>query len=827
MSQKILIVGGVAGGASAATRLRRLDETAEIIVFERGPYVSFANCGLPYHIGGVIKDREALLVATPESLRARFNLDVRTKQEVISIDRARKEITVRVLDTGETYREDYDKLILSPGARPFVPPVPGVDLPGVFQLRTIPDMDAIKAHVDSGKARAAVVVGGGFIGLEMAENLMQRGLEVTVVEMLDQVMPPLDFEMAALVHRHLQLKNVRLALGDGLQSISQENDRLTVTLASGRTARADLVILSVGVRPESDLARDAGLEVGPRGHIVVNEYLQTSDPDIYAIGDVIQVTHPVTGQPTAIPLAGPANRQGRLVADHILGRRVAYLGTLGTSIAKVFDLAVATTGLNAKQLQQQSIAFRSTITHSQDHASYYPGASQMTIKLLYTPDEGRLLGAQVVGVRGVDRTIDILATALTAGMTVFDLEHLELAYAPPYSSAKDPVNVAGFVAANWLRGDTDVVQWDEIAHLDPDKEGLLDVRTSLECDLGCIEGAVRIPLDELRQRLGELSKDKRWITYCKVGQRGYFAERILKQHGYRAANLTGGWDTYEPATSKQDNFDEWRSPQAPASAELVQPLLVRDHSQAGAAAATVELDACGLQCPGPIMAVYKKMQDMQPGEVLKVTATDPGFARDIPAWCASTGNQLLDLKQEGTTLTAWIRKQERAEQDVVVTSGPTPNSKTLVVFSGELDRALAAFVIANGAAAMGQQVTMFFTFWGLNILRRPEAVPVKKSFIEKMFGWMLPRGADKLKLSKLNMGGAGTAMMKAVMKAKNVDPLPQLIKSAQENGVRLIACQMSMDIMGIKPEELIDGVEVGGVATYISEADQAKVNLFV
>ena len=823
---KILIVGGVAGGASAATRLRRMDESAEIIVLERGPYVSFANCGLPYHIGGVIKERESLLVSTPEHLRAEFNFDVRPRHEVIAIDRAKKEITVHALDTGETYRESYDKLILSPGAKPLVPPVPGVDLPGVFQLRTIPDMDAIKAHVDSGKARAAVVVGGGFIGLEMAENLVQRGLEVTIVEMLDQVMTPLDFEMAALVHSHLRLKNVRLALSDGLKSIAQREDRrLAVTLASGRVAVTDMVILSVGVQPESELAKAAGLEVGPRGHVVVNESLQTSDKDIYAIGDVIQVKNTITGQPTAIPLAGPANRQGRLAADHIAGRDVAYLGTQGTSIAKVFDLAVAATGLNAKQLQQQGIAFRSTITHSPDHASYYPGSSQTAIKLLYTPDTGRLLGAQVVGAQGVDRTVDVLATAIKAGMTVFDLEHLELAYAPPYGSAKDAVNIAGFVAANWLRGDTDVVQWDEIAHLDPRKDGLLDVRTALECDLGHIDGAVRIPLDELRQRLGELSKDKRWVVYCKVGQRGYFAERILKQHGFRAANLTGGWDTYESAVGKQSNFDKWQSVRAPEKVELAQPTFILQKITGSEQA--IELDACGLQCPGPIMAVYKKMQDLQPGQVLKVTATDPGFARDIPAWCTSTGNQLLDLKQEGTTLTALIRKQEQAAPGVVVSSGTTPNAKTLIVFSGELDRALASFIIANGAAAMGQQVTMFFTFWELNVLRRPEAVPVKKNIIEKMFGWMLPRGADRLKLSRLNMGGAGTAMMKAVMKAKNVDPLPRLIKSAQENGVRLIACQMSMDIMGIKPEELIDGVEVGGVATYISAADQARVNLFV
>ncbi|UCC76351.1 MAG: FAD-dependent oxidoreductase [Anaerolineales bacterium] len=553
--RRIVIVGGVAGGASAATRLRRLDESAHIIVLERGPHVSFANCGLPYYIGGLIKDRDALLVATPEQLRERFNMDVRTRQEVLEIDRKKREVVVNDLKTGAIYRESYDKLILSPGARPLVPPVPGADLPQVFQLRTMQDMDAIKAKVDAGGAQAVVIVGGGFIGLEMAENLAHRGLDVTIVEMLDQVMSPLDSEMAALVHRHLRLNDVRLVLADGLKAISQHEDQLTVTLQSDKVVPADMVVLAVGVRPESDLARAAGLELGPRAHIVVNEALQTSDPDIYAIGDAIQVKHAVSGQPTAIPLAGPANRQGRLVADHIVGRDIEYQGTQGTSIVKVFDLTVATTGLNAKQLEQHKLPFESTVTESPDHPSYYPGASHMKIKLLYEPDSGRLLGAQIVGANGVDRTIAVLATALRAGMTVFDLEHLELPYAPPYGSAKDPVNIAGFVAANSLRGDTDIVQWEEALQLDPEKDGLLDVRTQLEYQLASIPGAVHIPLSELRQRLGELSKDKRWVVYCHIGQRGYIAERILAQNGFRTANLTGGMAIYEAAMSKQSNTD--------------------------------------------------------------------------------------------------------------------------------------------------------------------------------------------------------------------------------------------------------------------------------
>ena len=556
---KILIVGGVAGGASAATRLRRLDEFADIIVFERGAYVSYANCGMPYHIGGVIRNRQTLLVATPQSLATDYKLDVRINQEVIAIDRAGKVVTVRRLDSGETYQESYDKLLLAPGAKPVAPPVPGLDLPGVFRLRNIPDMDAIKAHVDSGQAHAAVVVGGGFIGLEMAENLKERGLQVTVVEMLNQTLPPLDFEMAALVHRHLRQKNIRLALGDGLKSIAAASDgRLAVTLASGRVAVADLVLLSVGLKPESDLARAAGLELGPKGHIVVNDRLQTSDPDIYAVGDAIQVRDAVTGGVTAIPLAGPANRQARIAADNILERSMTYVGAQGSSIVKVFDLTIATTGLNARQLQAQGLAFRSSITHSTDHPTYYPDAATMSIKLLYAPDTGRLLGAQVVGGRGVDRTMNTLATALRAGMTVFDLEQLDLVYSPQYGSARDAVNIAGFVAGNWLRGDTVLVQWDEINRLDPDKDRLLDVRTAAECTVCHVEGDTHIPVQQLRQRLDELDKSKRWLIMCKVGRRGYLAQRILRQHGFNAVNVSGGIDTYLAATEKQSNFDEWQ-----------------------------------------------------------------------------------------------------------------------------------------------------------------------------------------------------------------------------------------------------------------------------
>jgi peroxiredoxin family protein/TusA-related sulfurtransferase/rhodanese-related sulfurtransferase len=437
------------------------------------------------------------------------------------------------------------------------------------------------------------------------------------------------------------------------------------------------------------------------------------------------------------------------------------------------------------------------------------------------------LGAQVVGAESVDRTIGVFATAIQAGMTVFDLEHLELAYAPPYGAAKDPVNVAGFVASNRLRGDTKVVEWSEMAKLDPGQVGILDVRTQPEWDLGHIEGAVLIPNSELRQRLGELDMAKEWIVYCSVGRRAYVAERLLTQQDYRARNLSGGWTTLAPATEKQGNFDEWvpSRPIEQASKEdmLVEPVLAVDMS----AAITSQLNASGLQCPGPILAVYKRMQELQEGDVLEVTATDPGFRRDVGAWAERTGNTLVSVDGNNGTVKATLRKGSARQQIQVSASGTLPNDKTMVVFSGDLDKALAAFIIANGAAAMGQKVTLFFTFWGLNILRRKQSVSVKKNLVERMFGWMMPRGADALKLSKLNMGGMGTAMMKAVMNSKHIDPLPALIRSAQENGVKLIACQMTMDMMGIHHEELIDGVELGGVATYINETDKASATLFI
>ena len=549
---KIVIVGGVAGGASAATRLRRLDENAQIVLFERGEHISYANCGLPYYIGGTIKEREALLVQTPRAMKDKFNIDVRVQSEVTAIDRKNKTVSVTDLRTGKRYDESYDKLILSPGAAPVRPPIPGIEQEGIFTLRTVPDTDAIKEAVDKGKPSEAVVVGGGFIGLEMAENLHSRGIKVTIVEAADQVMAPIDYEMACIVHRHILSKGLKLYLKDGVKAFRKEGKRVKVELQSGKLLAADMVILAIGVRPDVSLAKDAGLEIGERRGIKVNSYLQTSDPDIYAVGDAIEVKDFVNGSDTVIPLAGPANKQGRIAANNIYGAGEQYHGTQGTSVVKVFDLTVAATGNSEKTLKRMGMDYRKSYTESDSHAGYYPGASPLNIKLLFAPD-GKVLGAQVVGYEGVDKRIDVLASAIRFGRTVYDLEELELAYAPPYSSAKDPVNMAGYVAANCLKGDMEIIHWDQVDQLDRDKVFILDVRPPEETSTGSIEGSVNIPLNDLRARIDEVPRDKEIVVYCKVGLRAYIAYRMLVQKGFRnVKNLSGGYQLYQAVKQAEE-----------------------------------------------------------------------------------------------------------------------------------------------------------------------------------------------------------------------------------------------------------------------------------
>ena len=547
MAKKILIIGGVAGGASAAARLRRLDEQAEIIIFERGPYISFANCGLPYYIGQTIKERDDLLLMTPQQFDKRFNVDVRIKNEVVKIDRDKKLLEVKDLKSGNKYFENYDKLILSPGAEPAKPPIEGINSDRVFTLRNVPDMDRIDEFITKNKTKRAVVVGAGYIGLEMAENLRDRGMLVAIVEMMDQVMPFLDKEMANLLHQNLHDHSIALWLSDTVCNFKQTDTRLCVGLKSGMELSCDFAVLAVGVKPEIKLAKEAGLEIGSRHGIKVNEYLQTSDPDIYAIGDAIEVMDLVLGDSTLIPLAGPANKQGRLAADNICGKNRKYNSTQNTSVLKLFDYTVAMTGASEKALEKSDIDYEKIYLHPANHVGYYPGAKQMHMKLLFSKPQGKILGVQIVGKDGVDRRIDVFAVAIRAGMNVFDLQELDLAYAPPYGSGKDAVNMAGFAASNILDGTVNVVHWNELE----DDDFVLDVRTKKEFVANNVPGATNIPLNELRNNLKSLPKDKIIDAYCGVGIRSYIAVRILLQHGFKARNISGGYLTYLSFTGHQ------------------------------------------------------------------------------------------------------------------------------------------------------------------------------------------------------------------------------------------------------------------------------------
>lgn len=823
--KKYLIVGGVAGGATTAARLRRLDEEAEIIVFERGQHISYANCGLPYYIGGKIDDRDKLFVQTPESFGQRFNLDVRVENEVLAIDRKNKKVKVRDLNESQVYEENYDKLILSPGANPIRPPIPGIDMDAIFTLRNVADTDRIKNFIDNKDPKRAVIVGAGFIGLEMAENLHDLGIYTTIVEMAEQVMQPIDYEMAAEVHQHLKIKDVEFYLKDGVKAFKEKDGMIQTILDSNREIDADMVILSVGVKPESKLAREADLAVGDSGGIVVNSHLQTDDQDIYAIGDAIEFKNPIIDKKMTTYLAGPANRQGRLCADNIIkGNKREYSGTVGTSIAKVFDLTVASTGLAEKTLREEKIDYEATITHSGSHAGYYPGSKPMTIKINYSPEDGKLFGAQIVGYEGVDKRIDLIAATLKSGGTIYDLQQIEQGYAPPYSSAKDPVNIAGYAAENVVEGVIDVVHWHDVKNIDYKDTYLLDVREKEEYKMGAISGAENIPLDELRDNLEKIPQNKKIYVYCAVGLRGYMASRILLQNGFdRVYNLTGGIKTYNFATEKQSNEDifdqEYIGKDDDFHRKLDKEPAKFDASQ------MVEVDACGLQCPGPIMRLKDEIDKVNPGDVIKIEASDPGFYNDAKSWVNMTGNELLDIKSESGVITAEIRKQGKktVEQQHTLTG----NGNTLIVFSNNLDKAIASFIIANGAAASGKDVTMFFTFWGLTILKKDNKIKTKKGFMGRLFDKFLPKNSKSLDLSQMSMFGIGKKFIRFRMKQKNVDSLEKMIESARKNGVRMIACQMSMDLMGIKKEELVDGVEIGGVANYLEASDNANNNLFI
>lgn len=817
---KHIIIGGVAGGATAAARIRRADEKAEIILVEKGPHISYANCGLPYYIGGVIADKEKLFVQTPESFGRRFNIDVRINTEAISIDTKAKTVTLRRKD-GSVIDEHYDRLLLSPGSSPVRPPFPGIDTEGIFTLRTVEDTFRIKDYLTQHCVKSAVVVGGGFIGLEMAENLVHAGSKVSIVEMAPQVMAPVDFSIASHVHRELLNKGVALHLNTAVERFEKDNGRIRVFFKSGESIVTDLVLLSIGVSPNTALAKSAGIELGARG-IKVDKFLQTSAKDVYAVGDAIEFPHPEYGEPWLNYLAGPANRQGRIVADNmVFGNTTEYEGAIGTSIAKVFDVVVASTGLPAKRLKQLGIKYQSSTTISMSHAGYYPGAFFITTKITFNPEDGTLYGAQCVGHEGVDKRIDQLAIIIKHKGTIYDLISLEQAYAPPFSSAKDPIAIAGYTAANIISGKMPVIYWREIDSLDRSKVQIIDTRTPAEFELGTISGAVNIPVDDIRERLNEIDKNKPVVVFCAVGLRGYIAARILMANGYDVRNLSGGYKTYQLATQDLTcNTETECNNNSSCSCEGT------SNKSCNAPQATLSVDACGLQCPGPIMKLKQAIDKMQPGETIEVKATDPGFPSDAKAWCKSTGNAFLSETCQNGCHTIIIKKQQTAANPQT-TYAPAEKNKTLICFSDNLDRAIATFILANGAAATGGKVSIFFTFWGLNVIKKKHGPVVKKTFTEKMFARMLPKSSDGLSLSKMNMIGMGSKMIRGIMKKKNIDSLESLIQQAMANGVEFIACQMTMDMMGIKKEELLDGVTVGGVASYMQKAEESRVNLFI
>ena len=832
---KLIVVGGVAAGASVAARTRRLDESAEIVVFERGHHVSFANCGLPYHVGEVIADRDRLLLQTPQSLRDSLNIDVRIATEVTAIDPAARTVRVREVDSGTEYTESYDNLALCPGALPVRPPLAGIDHPAVEVLRRIGDMDRIKARLDTALAAQkagrrepvrAVVIGAGYIGLEMAENFHHRGVRVDVVEKADQILPPVDREVSIPVEQHLRSRGIAVHLSTTAAAFAplpgDSGERVGVELNNGTTIPADLVILAAGVRPDTTLATAAGLDLGEHGGIAVDTHMRTSDPHIWAAGDAVETPHPVLPGAYLNPLAGPANRQARVAAENICGRATQYLSTQGTSIVKVFDMVAGGTGATERQLRAAGIDYRAVHVHPSGHAGYYPGTAMMHLKVLFEPAGGRILGAQACGFDGIDKRLDLLAMAVRQEMTVFDLEHQELAYAPPFGSAKDPINMAGFVASNVMLGDLRLWYAQDFPAA-TDGAMLIDVRTPEEYGLWHIPGAVNVPLPTLRAAVaaGEWDRDRPVRVYCAVGFRSYLAYRILVQNGFSdVATLSGGSTTFKAVHEKpEDTYEALLPVESYAEAASLAS------GPAEASGTLIDLDCTGLACPGPIMKLSTAMAELTPGDEVRVTVSDPGFALDAPAWASKNGHRLVEITPQGAGYVATLRKGGAGVDTTV--AGPVKNKTSMVVFSGDLDKLIAAFIIGNGALSMGEQVSIFFTFWGLNALRRPDAPKRDKTALERVMSVMMPSGADDLPLSTMNFVGAGATMIKKVMHDHQVPDLAELIAAAQQGGARLIGCTMTMELLGIAESDLIDGVEFGGVATFLGEAHESGTTLFI
>ncbi|MDD3053250.1 MAG: FAD-dependent oxidoreductase [Endomicrobiaceae bacterium] len=795
---KVLIVGGGAAGASCAARLRRVLEHAEITILEKTSEVSIANCGLPYYCSDVISDRNNILVSNPETFKNLFNIDVKLNCEIIEIDSENKKVKTI---TGE--RLSYDKLVLALGASPVIPNIEGINNNKIFTVRTLEDADKIKEFIKKNNVKNAVVIGGGFIGVEMAENFAHINLNTSLVELSNQILAPIDLDVVAFAQNQMRENGVNLYLQDGVKRFEQEN----IVLNSDKKIPYDIAVLSIGVKPETKIAKDCGLQLGLHDSIKVNEFMQTSNPDIYAAGDSIEVTDFITDSQTLIPLAGPANRQGRIIADNIAGTKSGYKKTQGTAVVKVFDLTVASVGNNEKQLQKKNISYKKVHIWGNSHAGYYPNSFPLLIKILFD-EKGKIFGAQAAGLEGVEKRIDVISSVIRLNGKISDLLNSELCYAPPYSSAKDPVNIVAMAAENILNNLVKPVFYEDLKD-----SYIIDVRPKISFDLKSIPNAVNIPAQELRERLSEIPKDKKVVLYCAKGFTSYIASRILTQSGFNNIySLSGGIMLYEEIIKDKQGVLNMNNKKTNIPITCT----------------VIKLDACGMQCPGPIMKLSETIKNIQEGQSVELSTTDAGFKSDIEGWCQITGNTLLNLTTENKIIKAIICKGKGNSPSFSNNIVNNSSGQTIVVFSNDLDKVIASMIIANGAVASGKKVTMFFTFWGLNVLRKSILnKKVKKNIIEKMFSMMMPKGINKLKLSKMNMLGFGTLMMKMVMKSKNVSTLQQLIDDAQKNGVKFIACNMSMDVMGVKQEELIDGVEIGGVAKYIAESNNANSNLFI
>jgi NADPH-dependent 2,4-dienoyl-CoA reductase/sulfur reductase-like enzyme/peroxiredoxin family protein/rhodanese-related sulfurtransferase/TusA-related sulfurtransferase len=852
-----------------------MNEDAEIILYEQSENISVARCGIPYYIGGEIQNPDALVLETPQSLKEWFNIDVNTNHQVVAVNTGLQTITVLSPNSAEPFTQSYDSLVLATGSNPIKPDFLG-NSARVLSLKNLGDMLVLKDFIDQNNPQTAVVAGAGHVALEVAESLHLLGIAVTIAEPPQQHIGGLDYDIACDAYHYLASQGVSVLHNADIKAVNDRATSLQILTDKDELA-AELLIVALGSSPATELAQQAGLQLGVNGAISVDQAMQTSAANVYAVGDAIEVVELVTGEKTAVSLAAPAAKQARIAADNISATNSPhYTGTQKSTVLRIIDLTIASTGITETKAQQLGLSYQKSHTFSTSHAGYYPAAVNMQIKLLFSPSTGKVLGAQMVGYEGVDKRCDVIATAIHFGATVDDLAQLDLGYSPPYSAPKDPVNIAGAVAQNVFTQKLKLFHWHDVDALPQDGSvTLLDVRTQLEFDNGAIGGFVNIPLDQLRSRVGELDPAKPIYIICKTGHRAYIASRILSQKGYDCYDLSGGHQLYSsvtseptlearrlasttantgdlqtkqseapcrgghwpPASTTATTGDQWsplQGARAYAPVATGTPDMPASTPQNKENGTVYNVNAEGLQCPGPILLLSDTLQNLQPGDVIQITATDPAFPEDAESFCRRTGNQFGGVASKAGIFTALITKgvpQNAAAQggqsgqDGQIIQGG--NNKNFIVFSGDLDKAIAAFIMANAAAAMGRKVSMFFTFWGLNILRKPQKVAVPKQLISKMFGAMMPRGSKKLGLSRMNMGGLGAKMIRGVMKNSNIFSLEELMQTAQKNGVQFVACSMSMGVMGIKPEELIDGVKQGGATTMLAFAEESDMSLFI